>query len=128
MKTKLTNKILIPCVAVCFAIFCIVAFVLSSAGGDYESATVCVRSGDTVVENIRVGGIDTFPYEIDCGKNVVCIDRDGVYMKSAQCPDLLCVHQGKITAGGQSIVCLPNKIMIEIVGGKKDVDAVAGAR
>ena len=35
---------------------------------------------------------------------------------------------GVINKAGQSIVCLPNKVMVEIVGAKSKVDAVAGAR
>lgn len=43
-------------------------------------------------------------------------------MQSANCPDKLCVKQGKISDIG-SIVCLPNKVIIEI-DRNSDVDAV----
>lgn len=43
----------------------------------------------------------------------------------ADCPDLLCVHQHKISRVGESIICLPNKVVVSIVGeDPQDVDAV----
>ena len=67
-------------------------------------------------------------YEVDLGTNKIRIDSDGVSMVYASCPDNLCVHQGKINKKGQSVICLPNRIIIEIKGQKPKVDAVAGAR
>ena len=47
-------------------------------------------------------------------------------MEDADCPDRLCVKQGRIKKVGESIVCLPHKVVIEIVGEKEEagVDAV----
>ncbi len=44
----------------------------------------------------------------------------------ASCPDKLCVQQAKISRDGETIVCLPNRIVIKIIGGEKTtLDAVA---
>ena len=40
--------------------------------------------------------------------------------------DLLCVKTGKIRYAGQSIVCLPHKVAVRIVGGASALDAVTG--
>ena len=37
-------------------------------------------------------------------------------MIEADCHDSLCIYQGKISKVGQSLVCLPNKVMVEIKG------------
>ena len=47
--------------------------------------------------------------------NRVWISEDSVKMESASCPDGLCVHQGAISDGLLPIVCLPNKVQIQIV-------------
>ena len=47
--------------------------------------------------------------------NRVWISEDSVKMESASCPDGLCVHQGAISDGLLTIVCLPNKVQIQIV-------------
>lgn len=56
---------------------------------------------------------------IDAGDghyNVVYIDYDGARVTKASCSDSLCIRQGNIEHSGQSIVCLPNKVVIKIVG------------
>jgi hypothetical protein len=49
-----------------------------------------------------------------------------VRVKEAHCPNLICVKEGWISRG--AIVCLPNRIVVLVGGGKarKDVDAVTG--
>jgi len=48
--------------------------------------------------------------------NVVCIRNGQVYMKEADCPDQICVHQGRKSKDGESITCLPNKVVVEVRG------------
>jgi hypothetical protein len=43
----------------------------------------------------------------------------------ADCPDQRCVHQGWASRTGQCIVCLPNRVMIQIEGGNADADTVS---
>lgn len=54
---------------------------------------------------------------IEINDSNVCRIQDGeVNMTEADCPDKLCMHQGPISISGETIVCLPNKVVIEIVG------------
>ncbi|MBU5626023.1 NusG domain II-containing protein [Oscillibacter sp. MSJ-2] len=51
----------------------------------------------------------------------------GVRVRSSDCPSQDCVHTGTITRSGQSIVCLPARISIQLVGdGPSSTDAVIG--
>lgn len=122
---KLSNKILIPSVFLLFLLCIGGAYFLPSLSGD--RLTVRVYKDTKLIESVELGSVSE-PYEIDLGTNVICIESGGVYMKSASCPDRLCVKRGKIKRAGQSIVCLPNRITVEIEGKKSEVDAVAGAR
>ena len=56
----------------------------------------------------------------DGGKNTLVIKDGKAYIKDATCPDKLCEHQGKIHMVGQSLICLPNRVVIEITDDKKD--------
>ena len=57
--------------------------------------------------------------------NKIKIADGKVWVTEASCPDKLCVKQGKIDKDGQSIICLPNKVVVKIVSDKtNDVDAV----
>ena len=47
----------------------------------------------------------------------------GVRVEEADCPTQDCVHTGTITRAGQSIVCLPARIIIRLEGGPVDKDA-----
>ena len=45
------------------------------------------------------------------------IVRDGaVWCAEASCPDGVCVHQGKQDRDGGMIVCLPNLMIVQIIG------------
>lgn len=53
--------------------------------------------------------------EIDInGTNTAVIENGEIYMKSASCPDKICIHQGKIHDSSKSIVCLPNRVVIRV--------------
>jgi len=56
---------------------------------------------------------------IDAGEgsyNIVFIGYDFVEVLESNCPDQVCVGWGKIRYAGQTIVCLPFKIVVRIVG------------
>lgn len=48
----------------------------------------------------------------------------GVRVAQADCPTQDCVRTGLITRSGQSIVCLPARIIVRLEGGAADPDAV----
>lgn len=52
--------------------------------------------------------------------NVLSI-RDGkAKMIEASCPDKLCEYQNAISKSGESIICLPNKVVVTVTGGQED--------
>lgn len=59
--------------------------------------------------------------------NILQIKDGQASMITADCPDQLCVHQNAITKEGQTIVCLPNRVVVEIEGDaeKQELDAIA---
>lgn len=46
--------------------------------------------------------------------NTVVIQNGQVYMESATCPDQVCVKHKSISKNGEMIICLPNKVFVEI--------------
>lgn len=71
--------------------------------------------------------------EITVGETNTFVIRQGqAQMIKAQCPDQICVHHKAVSKSGESIVCLPNRVVVEIEGGENsagqrniDVDIVA---
>ncbi len=54
-------------------------------------------------------------YSLADGGNILVIEGGEAYIRSADCPDGLCVAIGRISMAGERIVCLPNKIIVEIL-------------
>ena len=86
-------------------------------------AVVRVNGVETERHSLAVDG--TFP--LNGGTNILVI-RDGqAWLSEADCPDLLCVKQGKIHYTGQVITCLPNRLTVTVEGGESNgVDLVVG--
>ena len=47
--------------------------------------------------------------------NRIRIEDGEAYMEEANCPDGYCERQGKISGGAQTIVCLPHKLVVEVL-------------
>lgn len=58
--------------------------------------------------------------------NTVQVLPGQIRVKEAGCPDQVCVNQGYIHDSTAPIVCLPNKLVIEIIGGGDGLDAATG--
>ena len=56
--------------------------------------------------------------------NVIVIANNKAEMQHANCPGGDCMGQQAISMAGQSIVCLPNKILLMIEGGGDKLDSV----
>lgn len=68
----------------------------------------------------------TIVIKTDLGRNVIQINNGGVRMLEADCPNKICVKDGFKYKAGQSIICLPNKLDVEIIGeDKAEVDEVS---
>ena len=58
--------------------------------------------------------------------NTVQIKDGKVFMKKADCPDKICVHHKGIRSNGETIICLPHKVIVTIQSSKTgDLDGVA---
>ncbi|TLS48571.1 NusG domain II-containing protein [Paenibacillus antri] len=69
-------------------------------------------------------------YEIqtEFGYNLLEVKDGGIRMLEADCPDDICIEIGEVRKLGETIVCLPNRVMVEIVGDAEEggeTDAVA---
>lgn len=90
-----------------------------------EGAVAVVRVNGVEIERHALDEDGVFP--LNGGSNLLVI-RDGeAAVVEADCPDLLCVRQGKIRYRGQTIICLPNRLSVTIEGGEESgLDAVVG--
>ena len=94
------------------AVGILVFFVITLTRSEGQTVLVTVN-GERVAEYSLT---DEGEYSINGGTNVLVISEGKAYLKEASCPDKLCVNLGKISMSGERIVCLPNKVMVEILG------------
>lgn len=86
------------------------------------------EEGTTAVVSVNGAVVAEYPlsvngtYELNGGTNVLVIENGKAYVSHATCPDGLCKNQGRISMTGERIVCLPNKVMIEIIGEGEGLD------
>lgn len=57
--------------------------------------------------------------------NKITIKNGIVSMSFSDCPGQDCVHQADISLSGETIVCLPNKVVLEISGGESEYDSIS---
>ncbi|MBQ8509943.1 MAG: NusG domain II-containing protein [Clostridia bacterium] len=84
------------------------------------------------------GGTLTLPLDEDCTREfisgghtlVIAVENGGARVSDADCPDRLCVNSGVISRAGESVICLPGRLLMEITGSPDaadtEVDGVAG--
>lgn len=81
---------------------------------------------------IKVEGVEEKTYTLDQDQtieigttNVLQIKDGKARMIHADCPDQLCMKQRSISKQGESIICLPNRVVVEVSGTEDaGVDAV----
>lgn len=85
------------------------------------------QDGDVAVVTVNNVVVGEYPlyvdgeYSLNGGTNILVIENGKAFVTYANCPDGLCVNQGKISLTGDRIVCLPNKLMIEIRGVEEEI-------
>ena len=88
-----------------------------------EGAGVVVKVDGIEVAEYSLSKNGTYP--LNGGTNILVIEDGRAYLSDANCPDKLCVHQGKISRTGEVITCLPNKLTVTVFGAEESVDLIS---
>ncbi len=90
-----------------------VTFVLSIvllASFSKQGSRVVIKQNNEIVYDRSIKLNNT----VDLNANTIVIKDETVYMQDAGCKNQICVNTGKISKKGESIICLPNKVIVEI--------------
>ena len=87
---------------------------------------ISVRVNGKEIKQITFGNEKKiYPIRTSFGLNILEVDKDSVRVIEASCPDKLDVKFGKIQKVGQSIICMPNRLVIQIKSrSKNDLDVI----
>lgn len=88
------------------------AFLLHEVIGGKGANCVTVKV-DGVIEGVYSLAEDK-EIEINHGSNILVIRNGTADMVEADCPDKLCVKQKAVSKNNESIICLPNKVIVEV--------------
>ena len=109
-----------------FVFVAVVSLVLLNNFSNAEGGYVEIIIDKETKETFPLNESREYVISEDGHTNKIKIDDGKVWVTDASCPDKLCVKQGKIDKDGQSIICLPNKVVVKIVSDESDeIDAVA---
>ena len=104
-------------------VIAIIWFLMHNILGEKDVATVTVK-----VDGDMQGTYSLFKEQeilINEGSNVLIIKDGEAKMKEANCPDKLCVRQKAISKNNENIICLPNKVIVEVESNENSkLDAV----
>lgn len=91
-----------------------------------EGSTAVVEVDGKTAAVLALNHDTRFEVEIDGNiTNTVVIEQGSAYVENADCPDKICQKHNPISKTGESIICLPNKVVITIEGGSEDeIDGV----
>ena len=91
--------------------------------GKEEGARVVVAVGRQEIATYSL--YDNGTYSLNDGTNILCIEDGVAYLIDANCPDKLCVHQGKISKTNEVITCKPNKLTVTVKGAEESIDLIS---
>ncbi len=127
MKLTKGDKVLVIVLIIFSLLF---AFYMATVNKNLEKKYVSIQINGEEINTIEfskdiIG--ETYVLETEFGRNVLQFGDGEVKIIEASCPDQLCVKQGKIGQVGQLIVCLPNRLVVEIKAnnaGNDDIDNI----
>lgn len=126
MKARITDIIFIIALAVIGILISVPIYLpQASSGGILE-----VRVNGEVLQSWSLSDDRTETIKTEYGTNIFYIQDGTAYMKDSDCHDKVCVNMRGVSNTGESIVCLPHRLVLEIIRtdstSPAELDAVTG--
>lgn len=119
--TKGDKFLIILVIILSFSAMGYIRFQALSKSEKYISVQVAGEEVKRIILDSKLVG-NTIPVESQYGYNLIELGEDNVRVIEADCPDKIDVNQGWISGIGETIVCLPNRMVIEIKGIEEDTE------
>ncbi len=91
----------------------------------YSGETARVKYDQQLMQEISLAKPQTVRVKGELGDSVFEIKDQQVRFTHSPCQNKVCIHYGWLTHSGEVMACIPNHIVVEIVGGKRVYDAVS---
>jgi len=119
MKLKGGDYIIVFCAAFASIFLMLHFFAVSSEGRMVEI------TGKNYFASYPLNEVKSIDVPGPLGITRVEILNGEAWVSVSPCREKICIKMGKISRVGEQIVCLPNRVVVEIRGGKSDIDGVS---
>jgi len=106
------DKLLIACVIIIAAVSSLVMGMTQHGGG----GMLCITIDGRIYGEYSISENQVITVNEKLGYNQVVIEHGRVYMSEADCPDKYCMDYKPIAKENETIICLPHKLVLQIVG------------
>lgn len=100
-------------IVILLSLVCSILYIKNNKGGKIAK----IYKDKKLLYTIDLSSVEK-PYEIKLGDdenyNIIQVNHNEISIIEASCRDKVCINTGKINNGTVPIVCLPNKVIIEI--------------
>ncbi len=121
MKARRRNDLLLIAGLLAAALIGLVLFLALRTPG--STAVVLINGKETARYPLDTPAEMTLQLDGDWSNRLVIRDRRA-YITAANCPDQICVKHAGISHVGETIVCLPHKLVVRIEGASQDAPDV----
>ncbi len=111
-KDKKRNEFIL---IILLALIVIIGFVFMKYQQQKNAFTVEVSVDGTTISSYGLDDeVDTWIEGYQGGQNHLVIHDGFAKIDEADCPDKLCVKQGEISKSGETVVCLPHRVVVTV--------------
>ena len=102
------------------ALLCLTAalFVFHFAAPHEAGAAAKITVDNQTVATLPLSEDTTYTVKTAAGYNLVVVENGRAFVREADCKNHICVKSRAISRAGESIVCLPHKMTVTVVGGE----------
>ncbi len=104
--------------------FAAVIFLFLAFGRRGEGASVAVEVNGELYGEYSLLEDRQVEIVTDYGYNRLVIENGSAYMESADCPDKYCMSYKPVSHTGESIICLPHRLVVSVKGADNALDGV----
>ena len=91
------------------------ALIIVLLQGD-EGQTVRITIDGEIYGEYSLSDHQTIVIDGAYGHNRIIIEGGAAYMDEADCPDKYCMDYNPVSKGNETIICLPHRLVVEVIG------------
>lgn len=112
-------------------VFVVIGFMINGTfakqGAKSQNNMAIIKVEDEIIKSVTLPNSQKdwhFTVKGKMGPAIIEVNREKIRMHESPCPDQICVHRGWIDSPGETIICVPNRVVITIQQRDKGIDGI----